>query len=590
MSGDFETVRVIDKRLQPVDKMSYAVKYGAKSLNPQQFLAQSMSTSQVQFNVIIPSFETLISRSLYIRSTFKLKMVYNVPTPAEGVTIFKYGDLEALQAYPFHSLLSTSQSTINNQTSTCNIQDLLHIFTRTHNKHSLARLHSSTPCQKDIYANYNDASGTINNPNGSFANTSLDNDFHGNGSWIPKQVIYDDGSANGVDITDTFNNQNYDGDVVAGNIAAGNKTFYFTFETREPVLGLAPWIWCDPTYDQNALYGVNNLSFLFNVAGATRVWRTGNYNFVNCTLASLSDCYLDFIFMTPHEDMLYPKQCVTSYYDMPRYISPVGSIAIGTKTTLTSQSLQLSSIPDMVFISVKKSYGQMTNNDADSYLQIDKINVLFNNNSGLLSSATPQDLWQMGVDHCCSNQTWYEWSGKAFTRSGSSTVNQVVRTSGPILMLSFGNDIAIQDGFSAPSSIGAFNFQVQLQVTNNTNDNIEANEYEIQIVTMNSGIFMCSAGISSKYLAVLNKSDVLSTAKQNPYTSADVDRLVGGSKGSGIFDSLSSIVGQILPVAQALAPVAKGVLGSIDNPYAKAASGTLGALGFGKKSLNARLA
>lgn len=589
MSGDFKTVKVVDKRLVPVDQMAYAVKYGAKSINPQQFLAQSISTSQIQWQVIVPSFETMISRELYVRSTFKLKLVYDVPTPTAGVPIFQYGDLEALQAYPFHSLLSTMQATINNQTVTCNIQDLLHIFTRTHNKHSLARLHSSTPCQKDVYANYTDASGTINNPNGSFANTSLDNDFHGNGSWIPKLVEYDNGGTM-VDITNTFNNANYDDAIIVGDISAGNKTFYFTFETREPVLGLPPFIWCDPIYDQNCLYGVNNINLLYNVSGSSRVWRTGNTNFVSCSLSTLSNCYLDFMFMTPHEDMLYPKQCVTSYYEMPRYITPVGAIGAGVETTLISQSLQLSSIPDMVFISVKKAYSQMTNTDSDCYLKIKKLNIQFNNNSGLLSSAQPQDLWAMGVHHCNSNQSWYEWNGEAFTRNGQLTVNQKVRTSGPILMLSFGDDIAIQDGFSAPSSIGAYNFQVQLTVENNTGANISANQYEIQIVTMNSGLFLTSAGVSSKYLAVLNKSDVLETAKQEQHSSADVERLVGGSKGSGIFDTLSSIIGQVLPVAKALAPVAKGVLGSIDNPYAKGASGVLGSLGFGKKNLNERLA
>jgi hypothetical protein len=586
--SDFETVKVVDKRLVPVEKMAYGVKYGAKSMNPQAFLAQSMSNSQIQWQIIVPSFETLVSRELYVRTTFKLKMAYNVPVPSAGVPIFKYGELEALQAYPFHSLLSTMQTTINNQTVTCNIQDLLHIFTRSHTKESLALLHSSTPCQKDVYASYGDSAYTINNPNGSFSNTSLDNMYHGNGSWIPDKVEWNNAGTL-VDITNTFNNANFGNAIVAGNIGAGNQEFYFTFTTREPVLGLPPFIWANPQNDQNALYGINNMNFLFNVGSANRVWRTGNENFTSCTLSSLTNCYLDFIFMTPSDNMLYPKSAITSYYEMPRYITPIGAIPEDTETTLISQSLQLSSIPDRVFISVKKAYSQMSNADSDSYLQIKKINIQFNNQSGLLSSAQPQDLWAMGVHHSNSNQSWYEWNGSAFARNGQTTLNQIVRTSGPILMLSFADDIAIQDSFYAPSSIGAFNFQVQLTVKNNTGDDIVANEYELQIVTMNSGLFQCSAGVASKFLAVLNKSDVLATSKQQTHSSADVERLVGGAHGSGFLDSLSSIVGQVIPVAKALAPVAKTALGAIDNPYAQAASGVMGAMGFGKKGLDARL-
>jgi len=81
----------------------------------------------------------------------------------------------------------------------------------------------------------------------------------------------------------------------------------------------------------------------------------------------------------------------------------------------------------------------------------------------------------------------------------------------------------------------------------------------------------------SKYLAILNKEDVLRAAHEAPSSNGEVRRMIGG----GFFDSLMSGISSVLPIAKALAPVAKNVLGMIPNSGAQTASNLLGALGAG---------
>ena len=92
---------------------------------------------------------------------------------------------------------------------------------------------------------------------------------------------------------------------------------------------------------------------------------------------------------------------------------------------------------------------------------------------------------------------------------------------------------------------------------------------------MNSGCMIFERGTSATYTGILTKQDVLDASSQEAYSGADVERMVGG----GFLDSLKSVAAMVAPKAL---PVAKALLSNVDNPYAKTAAATLGALGFGR--------
>jgi hypothetical protein len=276
---------------------------------------------------------------------------------------------------------------------------------------------------------------------------------------------------------------------------------------------------------------------------------------------------------------------VVKYYELPRYITQystaLGAAAVDvssrvitpTETKLQSNSIQLSQIPDKLIIFVRKALGDQTCRDADAFLGIKGISINWNNNSGLLSSATKQDLYRFSRESGY-NGTWQEWSGKAWKGDVSGGKN--IPTSGSMLMLDFGKHIQLTEDWYAPGSLGNFNLQFSLDVENYSSTAFSASpKLELVLITMNSGVFVCERGTSSIFTGLLTKQDVLEASQQQPYTGNEIKRIVGG----GWFDKLKSVAGQILPKAL---PVAKAILGQVDNPMAKQGAELLGSLGFGR--------
>jgi len=222
---------------------------------------------------------------------------------------------------------------------------------------------------------------------------------------------------------------------------------------------------------------------------------------------------------------------------------------------------------------VRKAMGSQTSADADCFLALNGANPLsinFNNVSGILSSATQQDLYRYSVENGY-NGSWYEFSGFANLNNPATGSGKKTPTSGAMIVLEFGKDIPLQEDFYAPGSLGSFSLQVALNCINQSASAIASQE--LVIITMNSGCFVCERGASSTFTGLLTKSDVLEVSSQQPYFKSDAERLVGG----GWFDTLKSVIGRVLPV---LAPMGKQWL-SNQGAVGDVASKVIGALGYG---------
>ena len=553
MSSDFSKKLVYDDRLMVSDSVDYAVIKGGSQVTQATFAAISQSTSSVTFNINVPSEQTLIDRRVLWRATVQLRLT---GIPANNAYLINYGANTALAPFPLHNLCSVMSATINNNTVSTNIQDVLPALLRCNDSRELAAYNGMTPTMFDTYQKYSDATNTSNNPLGSWSNTN-DNDM------IPRGA---------------FNV------VVAGNSigdGATVKNVTIDFTVTEPLL-LSPFIWANPQTNNQAFYGVQNLNFQFNLAPITgviqRVIRssvatTGGNALTAVALTKFEGNELLFNFITPPPSLLMPARNVVPYYEVPRYISSFSTTATGAQS-VTPSTLQLNQVPDKLIIMVRKKLGAQTINDTDSCYPITGISINWNNSSGILSSATVQDLYRYSRD-AGSNQNFQEFSGSAFKQvdgsgaGGSSQNGSTINTSGSFLMLDFGKAIQLSDDYYAPGSLGNFNLQIRVSYTNNTGTDVV--ESEVVIITLNSGVFVNERGSSSTYTGILTKQDVLDAAGQEPVSHASVKRLVGG----GFLDSLKSVVGKVAPLAKiglALAP----------HPAAKAASAALGALGYGK--------
>jgi hypothetical protein len=217
--------------------------------------------------------------------------------------------------------------------------------------------------------------------------------------------------------------------------------------------------------------------------------------------------------------------------DLPRYLSlqsSTGPLVNGASATLNSQNIQINQLPDYFIINVRKPMSTQNVKDSSTFLKINSISVNLNNTSGLLSSATPQDLWRISVNNH-STQSWAEFSGSTNFAANATGVGTQVLTTGSLLVLSPAYDLSLPD-FLSSGSIGQYNFQFSINVTNIEGETITP---EICIICVNSGIFTTVAGSSNIYTGILTKQMVMD-AKTNeesvdPVSSVQYGRMVGGS-------------------------------------------------------------
>jgi hypothetical protein len=187
----------------------------------------------------------------------------------------------------------------------------------------------------------------------------------------------------------------------------------------------------------------------------------------------------------------------------------------------------------MLVICARKPMSQQTNRDSDSFFPITGISINWNNQSGLLANATQDTLYRMSAKS--TNQTWQEFKGYANKYQpplGATYDTQLkqVLTSGSILALRYGQDIPIVEEFYAAGSLGSFNLQFNVTLQNYQQS---AQQVELVLMCVNSGLFITSQGVSSTYTGILTKSDVLSASEMKPVSERHL-RLVGGVESSAL--------------------------------------------------------
>jgi hypothetical protein len=267
-----------------------------------QFNAISSTPSSITFNIQVPSEQTIIDRRVMWSSTVLLALNINAPA---GVNPLNIAVSDALAPFPLHQLASVMTATINNNSVSLNVRDVLPALLRFHDRRELERYNGMTPVMYDLLANYSDGIGANNNSLGGW-NNSADNDL------LPRGSFQLDGVSVGVAGLTALPSPL----VVPtpAQIQAGfNGVIYVQFTVSEPLF-LSPFLWAQPQSNNQGFYGVQNMNFVFNIGDASRVWRTANtttntangitpfnHTYIqSCSVAQFSNTKLLFNFLTPH--------------------------------------------------------------------------------------------------------------------------------------------------------------------------------------------------------------------------------------------------------------------------------------------------
>jgi hypothetical protein len=581
MSQDFKKVLVKDDRLNVTDAIQYAVHKGGQNMTSSQFQAISQSASSCTWNIQVPSEQTLIDRRVLWQSTVLLKLTVTGNADNAGQMPINYAVTDALSAFPLHQLATVMTCTINNNSVSLNVRDILPALLRFNDRRELQRYNGYTTVMPDLVGQYSDAVGANLNSLGAWSNAA-DNDLY------PRGAFQLDGISVGIDGLTKLPSPL----VAPAPLAVGvTQYIYVQFTSTEPLL-VSPFIWGHPQANNQGFYGVQNMNMVFNIGDASRVWRTANNTaaagnsplgatYINAaSVVNFSDSRLIFNFLTPHPSDLMPARNCVPFYELPRFITSPGvpfDAFIPSTTaltpvikTLSTSSLQLNQIPDKLIIQVRNPLSATAWGQPDAFLCIRGLSINFNNQSGILASSTLQDLYRYSVENG-SNQSWQEFSGFASIPEPTAGCGRKIPMSGSLLILEFGKDIQLTEDYYSAGSLGNFNLQINLQVANQLPYGVTP---EIVLIAMNSGIWCNERGTSAQYTGILTKSDVLEASAQEPMYQSSVKRMIGG----GFLDSLKSLAGHVLPHVLRLG---KEHLAKSDHPIAKVAHKAMESMGYG---------
>jgi hypothetical protein len=325
-SSDFSTVLVKDDRLANLtDQITYAVNKGAQQISVANFNATSQGNSSHVYNIIVPSLETIIDRRVEWTSTVTLRITSTCDAYKQAIN---YGNRDVLGPFPLHQLIQTMSATINNNTVSLNVRDVLPAMLRLLDNRELAHYNNSTPVAYDQYRDYANMVDALNSSFGGFDNVS-DPMIHPRGSFALDSVSADE-----------------DGKVPLATAAgaAAARVAYVKFTVTEPLL-LSPFIFANPQSNNQGMYGVQNMSFNMNFGDTSRIWRhTGDAAaaITSVEIVKFADSKLSFSFLTAHPSDQLSSRCVVPFYEMPRYLTsqfsaiagaPAGLVGIPAKPT-----------------------------------------------------------------------------------------------------------------------------------------------------------------------------------------------------------------------------------------------------------------
>ncbi len=495
---------------------------------------------------------------------------------------------DAPRSFPISSIIDTLQATINNQSVSVNMSDIIHALLHFNTDAKLKNHdYSMTPTCPDQSQNYSDLDGANRSPLMGY-DSSNDESVMSRGGFAYWNVVANP----------------------AGNGTAP-VTAIIDLAVCEPLFLLSPFFWgCG---NSSAFFNVTTMDFNITFLGnaAYRAWshdstsgtdgtplgtgvtnNSSSIQFNNFVGPAFSFGQLGlgsvplmlFQFITPQESQVLSPNLEISYpyFDVPRYPTDYGAaVNPNASVQINSNNIQLNSIPRRLYI-----YARMRNQDlnsspsnTDTFLQINNVNIQFQNKSGLLSNASMDQLYEMSHKNHC-NMTWTQWSGGPVYAKGNLTTT--VGTIGSVVCVEFATDVGL-DSLDAPGKLGQYMLQIQVQVTN-INQTTAINP-TLYIVPVLEGVFTISGlGRSSTNVGVITSKDILD-AQSKPFVNYnDIEHINGGDFLSGLRDFGKKIVSGLKSVHDFIKDkklVSKG-LSFIPHPAAQVASKAVDVFGYGE--------
>jgi hypothetical protein len=414
---------------------------------------------------------------------------------------------------PLASTTQTVQTSLNNCQVSTNLNEYWHAGMRYHNKSSNRQFFNSmTPTFMDTYPEYGSASithaGANNNPLGSYDN-GLPNADLPRGAFISTIDIVENPTSG-----------------VTGTTATISLT------VREPLI-LSPMFF-DEKQIGPGFIGLNNMQITFVFGALSRVWSrppngSTGVNSISALTVNLDGISAEFQYLTPDITEQIPRAVTLSYHEIQAYTTVDSkTTASGASRTIPMNSIQLKSIPKaLLFYARYQDTALATTTGAtpgytltDTYARINSITINWNNNSGLLASASAAQLYKIAVRNGV-NISWVQWQHFV----------------GGVLMIRPGIDIPL-DSLSAPGLNGNFQLTASMDVTNlyPTTQTLQLN-----CIAINEGTFNTIDASCQTNIGVLSQADIVSARSWPGVSYKAAEHLYGGDFFSSVKDFFSRL-------------------------------------------------
>jgi hypothetical protein len=433
-------VLVRDPITMPESTKDYAILKGGNQVTWKKYTTTNISTSSITWSCPPPSGNVFIDRKQYV--LLPVRLIISGSGAFTGNLINPGND--SPRAFPINGNLETLQASVNGQSFSIFISDMVHALThfntdiKLHNKD-----YSLTPTYYDQTQSYADlASGNVRNPLGSYAN--------------------------GID-----------------QCPMPRGGFPFTIVQNTPTQAVVDMVLCEPLFlspfyfgsgDAGGFYNVTTMDFNLTFLSQGNRWWSHNQvvgsnpiTGISAYFSAFTNVYpaaafsytdnmplMIFKYITPDEtQVLSPNMPLTyPYFDVQRYPidfpSAVNAGPADSTGQISSNNLQLNSIPRMMYVYARTSnptlYTTGTSavngcNYTDTYLALENINITFANYTGLLSSADKAQLYQIAIKNGCT-MNWTQWSGERENNNSSwiTPVAQFGTIGGPIA-IEFATDL-----------------------------------------------------------------------------------------------------------------------------------------------------
>lgn len=394
-----KTVRVVDPRVNFGNEREYAVVSGGNQISWKPFTTNSFSNSALNFSAPPPNPGICVDPRIYLNLPLSIDFTGPVNTINPALPILLEG-YDSFRAYPISSVCQTLTVRINNSAASINLSDVISALLRYNTPHKVREFNYSVcPSMLDYYQNYSDGAGTVRNPLASF----------GNNSWETTRGAFPLNSVSNA--------------ISAAHIEA---------TICEPIF-LSPFLFGKGSELRNGFIGVQTMDFQFTFnSNLSRMWShdvSGGQTFTAVNVNFKSPALL-FNYITPKMLEPIPRSISYSYMVIDRFPTDTNiAVPANSAFTMVSNNIQLNTIPRRIYIFARQQNASQTINDTDTFAAITGININYNNYSGLLASATQQDLYNISKKNGC-NLSFPEWCGNVSTAVAGSAGNTSAGISG----------------------------------------------------------------------------------------------------------------------------------------------------------------